>query len=53
MKEFYFNTVQEFNDYYGLETLHPLVSVVRYDKPGVLEEATYHYGLYALFLKAN
>lgn len=53
MKEFYFNTVQEFNDHYGLETLHPLVSVVRYDKPRVLEEATYHYGLYALFLKEN
>ena len=53
MKEFYFNTVQEFNDCYGLETLHPLVSVVRYDKPGVLEEATYHYGLYSLFLKEN
>lgn len=53
MKEFYFNTVQEFNDYYGLETLHPLVSVVRYDKPRVLEEATYHYGLYAMFLKEN
>lgn len=53
MKEFYFNTVQEFNEYYGLETLHPLVSVVRYDKPRVLEEATYHYGLYALFLKEN
>lgn len=53
MKELYFNTVQEFNDYYGLETLHPLVSVVRYDKQRVLEEATYHYGLYALFLKEN
>lgn len=53
MKEFYFNTVQDFNDYYGLETLHPLVSVVRYDKPRVLEEATYHYGLYAMFLKEN
>lgn len=53
MKEFYFNTVQEFNDYYGLETLHPLISVVRYDKPRVLEEATYHYGLYAMFLKEN
>ena len=53
MKEFYFNTVQEFNDNYGLETLHPLVSVVRYGKPRKLEEATYHYGLYALFLKEN
>lgn len=53
MKEFYFNTVQDFNDYYGLETLHPLVSVVRFNKPAKLEEATYYYGLYALFLKEN
>ena len=29
MEEVRFSTVQEFNDYYGLETLHPLVSVVR------------------------
>ena len=29
MKELYFNTVQEFNDFYGFETLHPQVSVVR------------------------
>lgn len=32
MEEIYFNTVQEFNDYYGFETLHPLVNVVRFDK---------------------
>ena len=24
MKEFFFNTIQEFNDYIGVETLHPL-----------------------------
>lgn len=53
MQEVYFNTIQDFNDYYGFETLHPLVSVVRYDKPRTLEEATIHYGLYALFLKEN
>ena len=53
MREFHFNTVQEFNDYYGLETLHPLVSVVRFNKPAKVEEAMYHYGLYALFLKEN
>lgn len=53
MQDVYFHTVQEFNDFYGLETLHPLVSVVRFDKPRALEEATYHYGLYALFLKEN
>ncbi len=53
MRDFHFNTVQEFNDYYGLETLHPLVSVVRFNKPAKVEEAMYHYGLYALFLKEN
>lgn len=53
MRDFHFNTVQEFNDYYGLETLHPLVSVVRFNKPANVEEAMYHYGLYALFLKEN
>ena len=26
MKELYFNTVQEFNDFYGFETMHPQVS---------------------------
>ncbi len=53
MEEVRFSTVQEFNDYYGLETLHPQVSVVRYDQERTLHEATYHYGLYALFLKEN
>ena len=53
MEEVRFSTVQEFNDYYGLETLHPQVSVVRYDRERTLHEATYHYGLYALFLKEN
>ncbi len=53
MRDFHFNTVQEFNDYYGLETLHPLVSVVRFNKSAKVEEAMYHYGLYALFLKEN
>lgn len=32
MDEIHFNSIQQFNDYYGFETLHPLVSVVRYDK---------------------
>lgn len=53
MRDFHFNTVQEFNDYYGLETIHPLVNVVRFNKPAKVEEAMYHYGLYALFLKEN
>lgn len=29
MEEVRFNSVQEFNDHYGLETLHPQVTVVR------------------------
>ena len=29
MKDFFFNTIQEFNDYIGVKTLHPLVSVPR------------------------
>ena len=27
MKEFFFNTIQEFNDFIGVKTLHPLVSL--------------------------
>jgi hypothetical protein len=53
MKEYYFDTIQQFNETYGFETLHPLVSVVRYNKPSNLEECIVHYGVYALFLKEN
>ena len=53
MKEIHFDTVQQFNDFYGFETLHPLVSVVRFDKEQMLEECMVHYGVYALFLKEN
>ncbi len=53
MKELYFNTVQQFNDCYGFETLHPQVSVVRFDREREVTEGIYHYGLYALFLKEN
>ena len=53
MQELVFNTVQEFNDAFGFETLHPMVSVARVDRSVPVEEAVYHYGLYALFLKEN
>lgn len=53
MEELYYNTVQDFNDSYGLETLHPLISVAHYEHQGPVEEAVIHYGLYALFLKEN
>lgn len=53
MKEIDLDSVQAFNERYGFETLHPLVSVVRYDKTSEMEEYVVHYGLYALFLKEN
>ncbi|WP_337580810.1 AraC family transcriptional regulator, partial [Segatella sp.] len=53
MKEIFFNTIQEFNDYIGVKTLHPLVSVVRVENTSPIQEAVHHYGLYALFLKEN
>lgn len=53
MEEIRFSTVQEFNDHYGVPTLHPLVTVVRFDREVKPEEHMCHYGLYALFLKEN
>lgn len=53
MKEYFFNSIQDFNDFVGEETLHPLVSVVRFDKDIEQTESLHHYGLYALFLKEN
>ena len=53
MEEIRFSTVQEFNDHYGVPTLHPLVTVVRFNREVKLEEHMCHYGLYALFLKEN
>ena len=53
MKELFFNTIQEFNDFIGVETLHPLVSVGRVENTSPIQEAVHHYGLYALFLNAN
>lgn len=51
MKELFFNTIQEFNDFIGVETLHPLVSIARVENTSPIQEAVHHYGLYALFLK--
>jgi AraC-like DNA-binding protein len=52
MKEIRFDTVQQFNDYYGFETLHPLVSVARMTEQRVQsEEFTIRNGLYMLYLK--
>lgn len=53
MEELHFDSVQEFNDYYGFETLHPLVNVVHFDKDIPISESMVHYGIYALYLKEN
>lgn len=51
MKDLKLETIQDFNDYHGVETLHPLVSVVDFASQGVLEERRIHFGFYVLFLK--
>ena len=51
MQEIFLNTVQAFNDYQGVETLHPLVSVVRVENTEHIQKCVMHYGLYAIYLK--
>ena len=53
MKEIFINTVQDFNDYQGMETLHPLVSVVHVENTEHIKECVMHYGVYAIYLKEN
>ncbi len=53
MKEIFINTIQDFNDYQGVETLHPLVSVVHVENTEHIKECMMHYGLYAIYLKEN
>ena len=53
MEEIYFDTVQQFNEKYGFETLHPLVSVARFDRQIQPSDYIVHYNIYAIFLKEN
>lgn len=53
MQDLYLNTIQDFNDYQGVETLHPLVSVVRVESTEHIRPCVMHYGLYAIYLKEN
>ncbi|SDZ76282.1 Helix-turn-helix domain-containing protein [Arachidicoccus rhizosphaerae] len=46
-----FETVRQYNDYAGVETLHPLVSVVNFEKVGAFQYFRRYMGLYAVFLK--
>ena len=53
MQEVFLNTIQDFNDYQGMETLHPLVSVVHVEDTEHIKECVMHYGFYAIYLKEN
>ena len=53
MQKVYINTIQDFNDYQRVETLHPLVSVVHVENTEHIKECVMHYGLYAIYLKEN
>ena len=53
MEEVILNTVHDFNDYQGVATLHPQVSVVHVENTEHIRECVMHYGLYALYLKEN
>lgn len=51
MQEIFLNTIQDFNDYNGMETLHPLVSVLHVESTEHIQKSVMHYGLYAIYLK--
>jgi AraC-like DNA-binding protein len=45
------NNIHQFNTLRGLETLHPLVSVIDFTKMKLIPEAKASYGFYCVFLK--
>lgn len=45
------NSVQQYNDLFGFETHHPLVSVVEFSSPESIKSYCINWGVYALFLK--
>ena len=53
MEQIHLDTIQQFNDYNGMETLHPLVSVIHVDNTEHIKECMMHYGFYAIYLKEN
>ena len=53
MEEIFLNSIRDFNDYQGVETLHPLVSVVHVENTEHIKECVMHYGVYAIYLKEN
>lgn len=53
MEEIHLDSIRAFNTYQGMETLHPLVSVVHVENTDHIKECLMHYGLYAIYLKEN
>lgn len=53
MKTVYFDSIQQVNDFYGMPTLHPMVSVLHLDRSEseVISKYQVHYGIYAIWLK--
>lgn len=53
MEEVRFDTIQQINDYYGVPTLHPMVSVIHLERYNENESSKYqvYYGVYAIWLK--
>ncbi|HWJ27234.1 MAG TPA: helix-turn-helix transcriptional regulator [Flavisolibacter sp.] len=45
------DTVKHYNDFAGVDTLHPLVSVVNFSKLSVIRNFRRYMGIYAVFLK--
>jgi AraC-like DNA-binding protein len=45
------DSITQFNTLRGIETLHPLVSVIDFSKMKLISEAKAHYGFYCVFLK--
>ncbi|MEX2594678.1 MAG: helix-turn-helix domain-containing protein [Anditalea sp.] len=43
--------ISQFNDQMGVETLHPLVSVINFDEVGPIQHFKRYMGVYAVFLK--
>lgn len=51
MKVINIDSIQAFNDYHSVETLHPLVSVINFEGEAAVNTAKIHFGIYVLFLK--